>query len=131
MAPGSLQTIFDDRDPPLSKTVGLLADMECLTGGPMAAEIFGSGGEECVLSLFLLRRRLRADPPLAMVRYCQKYGAKREHCAKIASKSHKHSVNNPYAQFHNALEPEQVLKDKKVTKYLTRCVALPSGAACI
>lgn len=61
-----------------------------------------------------------------MFRYCQKYGAKWEHCAKIASKSHKHSVNNPYAQFHNALEPEQVLKDKKVTKYLTRCVCAAS-----
>jgi hypothetical protein len=34
MAPGSLSTMFDDRDPPLSKTVGLMADMEQMGQGP-------------------------------------------------------------------------------------------------
>lgn len=49
MAPGSLSNAFSDRDPPLSKTVGLMADMEKVTMGPFAAQIFGGGGQECVL----------------------------------------------------------------------------------
>lgn len=48
MAPGSLSTIFDDRDAPLSKTVGLMNDMEKFSSGPFAAQIFGNGGQECV-----------------------------------------------------------------------------------
>jgi len=122
MAPGSLSTIFDDRDPPLSKTVGLMADMEKMGQGPFgelshsasfsssdlhrsrcslisaAAQIFGNGGQE----------------------YCEKYGAKWEHIAEIAAKSHTHSKNNPYAQFHEPRTGKDVLGDKKVTQYMTR-----------
>lgn len=124
MAPGSLSTIFDDRDPPLSKTVGLMADMEQMGQGPFgscfalvtgvqerppltcklvvlvrtAAQIFGNGGQE----------------------YCQKFGAKWEHIAEIAAKSHTHSKNNPYAQFHEPRSGKDVLSDKKVTQYMTR-----------
>ncbi|GAA5994111.1 uncharacterized protein JCM10292_001878 [Rhodotorula paludigena] len=110
MAPGSLSTIFDDRDAPLSKTVGLMNDMEKFSSGPFAAQIFGNGGQE----------------------YCERYGASWDDIAKIAAKSHTHSVNNPYAQFHQAKSVDEVLKDKKVTSYLTRAMCCPTsdGAAC-
>ncbi|GAA6012312.1 hypothetical protein JCM8202_003281 [Rhodotorula sphaerocarpa] len=111
MSPGSLQNAFNDRDAPLSKTVGLINDMGKMSIGPFAAQIFGNGGEE----------------------YCEKYeGATREHLAKIASKSHRHSVNNPYAQFRADMSVEQVLKDQKVTNFLTRAMCCPTsdGAGC-
>ncbi|GAA5851465.1 hypothetical protein JCM5353_002576 [Sporobolomyces roseus] len=110
MAPGSLATIFDDRDAPLSKTVGLMADMDQMGQGPFAAQIFGNGGEE----------------------YVKKYGASWEHIAAIAAKSHTHSKNNPYAQFHEPRTAQDVLKDKKVTQYMTRGMCCPTsdGAAC-
>ncbi|CEQ42872.1 SPOSA6832_04753 [Sporobolomyces salmonicolor] len=110
MAPGSLATIFDDRDPPLSKTVGLMAELGQMGKGPFAAQIFGNGGEE----------------------YCQKYGATRDHIASIAAKSHTHSANNPYAQFHEPKTKEDVLKEKAVTEHMTRAMCCPTsdGAAC-
>ncbi|KWU47484.1 thiolase-like protein [Rhodotorula sp. JG-1b] len=110
MAPGSLTNAFSDRDAPLSKTVGLMSEMGKMSNGPFAAQIFGNGGEE----------------------YCEKYGATREHLAKIASKSHRHSVNNPYAQFHHGKSTEEVLQDQKVTNFLTRSMCCPTsdGAGC-
>ncbi|POY74114.1 putative Propanoyl-CoA C-acyltransferase [Rhodotorula taiwanensis] len=110
MAPGSLTNAFSDRDPPLSKTVGLMSEMGKMSQGPFAAQIFGNGGDE----------------------YCQKFGATREHLAKIASKSHRHSVNNPYAQFQHGMSADQILKDQKVTRSLTRSMCCPTsdGAGC-
>lgn len=48
MAPGSLATIFDDRDAPLSKTVGLMADMDQMGQGPF--------GSSFLPNVFLLHR---------------------------------------------------------------------------
>ncbi|GAA5902282.1 hypothetical protein JCM6882_000491 [Rhodosporidiobolus microsporus] len=110
MAPGSLTNTFSDRDAPLSKTVGLMSDMNQFGNGPFAAQIFGNAAAE----------------------YCAKYGATWEHVAAIASKSHNNSKNNPYAQFQDPKTVEEVLKDKKVTKDLTRSMCCPTsdGAAC-
>ena len=148
MAPGSLTNAFNDRDPPLSKTVGLMADMDKMTTGPFAAQIFGNGAQECVsLSLFHGVVEERGEPratrfcpaeraltPLLLFarRYIEKYGATWEDVAAIAAKSHTHSVNNPYAQFHNAMTTEEVLADKKVTDKLTRAMCCPTsdGSAC-
>ena len=117
MAPGSLTNAFSDRDAPLSKTVGLMSEMGKMSNGPFAAQIFGNGGEESVHSCALLPSRALT---VGTRRYCEKYGATREHLAKIASKSHRHSVNNPYAQFHHGKSAEEVLQDQKVTNFLTR-----------
>ncbi|GAA6012058.1 hypothetical protein JCM10207_005113 [Rhodosporidiobolus poonsookiae] len=112
MAPGSLQNAFSDREPPLSKTVALISDMELTTDGPFAAQIFGNAASE----------------------YIAKYGATWDDVANIAVKSHKHSANNPYAQFRQPKTREEVLKDKKVTQHLTRAMCCPTsdgGAAAI
>ncbi|BGP15253.1 hypothetical protein JCM10213_000704 [Rhodosporidiobolus nylandii] len=110
MAPGSLTNAFSDRDPPLSRTVGLMAEMGLMGQGPFAAQIFGNAGAE----------------------YCKKYGATWEHIADIASKSHGHSKNNPYAQFRQPKSREEVLSDSKVAGELTRSMCCPTsdGAAC-
>ncbi|KAK4057875.1 hypothetical protein OIO90_001094 [Microbotryomycetes sp. JL221] len=110
MAPGSLNAVFADRAPPMEKTIAMTAELGGFGEGPFAAQIFGNGGEE----------------------YCQKYGATWEDICAIAAKNHKHSVNNPYSQFRNAMTTEQVLKDKPVSGKMTRgcCCPTSDGAAC-
>jgi sterol carrier protein 2 len=53
MAAGSLGSNFNDRAPPLEKTISMTAELGGFGDGPFAAQIFGNGGEE----------------------YCKKYGA--------------------------------------------------------
>ncbi|KAM0746610.1 thiolase-like protein [Meredithblackwellia eburnea MCA 4105] len=109
MKPGSLSTNFDDRSPPLLKTIMLTQEITEGGKGPFAAQIFGNGAAE----------------------YINKTSATWEHVAKIAAKNHQHSVKNPYSQFRNSMTHEQVLADQKVTNYLTRGMCCPTsdGAA--
>lgn len=110
MMPGSLNSMFEDRAPPLSKTIELTNEIVGIGRGPFAAQIFGNGAEE----------------------YCQKYGSTWEHVAAIAAKNHQHSTKNPYSQFRNGMTTAEVLADKKVTENLTRAMCCPTsdGAAC-
>lgn len=112
MEPGSLAAKYTDRANPLEKTIELMADVVGISTGPFAAQIFGNGGNE----------------------YCEKYGSTWEHIGAIAAKNHQHSVNNPYSQFRNSMSTEEVMKDKKVTEFLTRAMCCPTsdgGAAVI
>lgn len=53
------------------------------------------------------------------------YGSTPEHFAKIGYKNHKHSVNNPYAQFQDAYTPEDILAAKMISDPLTKLQCLP------
>ncbi|KAJ6607415.1 thiolase-like protein [Mycena sp. CBHHK59/15] len=114
MKPGSLGTNFPDRIPPtmLLNERSHAIERETLgeNHGPGAARLFGNGAQE----------------------YFEKYGGNIEHLAKIASKNHKHSVNNPYSQFRDGWSVEQVLKAPKITNQLTKFMCSPTsdGAAC-
>ncbi|CAO1625821.1 unnamed protein product [Parajaminaea phylloscopi] len=118
MAPGSLGSAWDDRAAPMEGTMSQLFEIEgdkeyeTEDFGPFAARIFGAAGQE----------------------YCEKYGANWDHIAAIASKNHKHSVNNPYAQFRVAPSPEQVAKSRKITREVTLPMCSPTsdgGAAAV
>lgn len=64
----------------------------------------------------------------------KKYGSKPEHFAKIAWKNHKHSVNNPYAQFQIEYSLDEILKSPSIYEYLTKLQCCPTSdgaAACI
>lgn len=64
----------------------------------------------------------------------KKYGSKPEHFAKIAWKNHKHSVNNPYAQFQVEYSLDDILKSASINGYLTKLQCCPTSdgaAACI
>ena len=76
MNPGSLSVMFDDREPPLGKHVEALAGLFPRTE-PFTAWMFGAAGAE----------------------HMRDYGSTAEHFAKIGQKNHRHSRNNPYAQF--------------------------------
>ncbi|PRP82377.1 hypothetical protein PROFUN_10153 [Planoprotostelium fungivorum] len=112
MAPGSLSAAFNDRVNPLDRIVTM--HMEGRGGssfGPFAAQIFGEGAAE----------------------YCDKYGATVSHINRIAAKNHRHSVNNPYAQFRVDMTEQQVASAPQVTPNLTRagCCPTSDGGACV
>ncbi|KAL8277963.1 hypothetical protein RQP46_009595 [Phenoliferia psychrophenolica] len=110
MEAGSLGSKFEDRSPPLMKSVELTNEIVGIGKGPMAAQLFGNGAAE----------------------YIEKTSATWEHVAKIAAKNHQHSVANPYSQFRNSMTWQEVMADKPVTANLTRAECCPTsdGAAC-
>ncbi|MEE2035097.1 thiolase C-terminal domain-containing protein, partial [Rhodococcus chondri] len=81
--------------------------------GPMTAQLFGN----------------------AAVEHMDRYGTTAEQIAAVAVKNHKHSTNNPYAQFQDEYTLEQVLGDKVIHAPLTRSQCSPTsdgaGAAII
>jgi len=76
MQPGSLTTTYTDREQPMMKHLLALAEIYEFAM-PAAPYMFGAAGRE----------------------HMEKYGTTKEQFAKIGYKNHKHSVNNPYAQF--------------------------------
>ncbi|OBZ79769.1 Non-specific lipid-transfer protein [Grifola frondosa] len=115
MARGSLGTNFPDRPSPLETFHEATAEAEQLlssglNSGPSAPRMFASGAQE----------------------YMDKYGAEIKHLAMIASKNHRHSVNNPYSQFRDGWSVEQVLASAQINKQLTKFMCSPTsdGAAC-
>ncbi|KAF8176300.1 sterol carrier protein 2 [Pholiota molesta] len=115
MKPGSLGTNFPDRPSPIGLFSQRSEELEIELGqnhGPNAPRLFDNGGQE----------------------YFDKYGGNVEHLAKIASKNHKHSLNNPYSQFRDGWSVEKVLAAPKITKNLTKFMCSPTSdgaAACI
>ena len=59
------------------------------------------------------------------------YGTTREQLAMVAVKSHKNAVNNPYAQYRNAVSLEEVLNARMIDDPLTiyQCSPFSDGAA--
>ena len=78
-------------------------------GPPIAARMFGDGGRD----------------------HMEKYGTKKETFAKIAVKNHRHSVNNPRAQYRQDFSLDEVLASRMVYDPLTilQCCPTSDGAA--
>ncbi|PBL01312.1 thiolase-like protein [Armillaria gallica] len=114
MKPGSLGTSFPDRPSPTALFTKHSLELEekylGKNQGPMTARLFSNAAKE----------------------YFDKYGGGVEHLAKIASKNHKHSLNNPYSQFRDGWSEEQVLNAPKIANDLTKFMCSPTsdGAAC-
>jgi acetyl-CoA acyltransferase len=106
MQPGSLPTMYEDRESPLLKHMQALAETSEMVFPP-AAWMFGSAGAE----------------------HMRKYGSTPEHFAKIARKNHHHSTNNPYAQFQDDYTLEQIQGDKMIYEpmQLTRLQCSPTS----
>ena len=100
MQPGSLGGGADDRESPLGRHI--LA----LRGSTSSA--------------FRWRRGCSARPAASM----RQYGATAEHFAKIGYKNHKHSVNNPYAQFQDEYSLEDIMAAKMISDPLTKTAVL-------
>jgi acetyl-CoA acetyltransferase len=112
MQPGSLGSSYDDREQPLLRHIQALAEMHEFVF-PVAPWMFGAAGVE----------------------HMRLYGTSPEVFARIAEKNHRHSVNNPYAQFSDAYSLEDITSAKMIYEPmgLTRLQCSPtsdgSGAA--
>jgi len=110
MKPGSLESTYDDRTNPMDKHVMAMAEISEVLF-PVAPWMFGAAGRE----------------------HMQQYGSTAEHFAKIGYKNHKHSVNNPYAQFQQEYTLADILAAPTIYDPLTKLQCSPtsdgSGAA--
>lgn len=110
MQPGSLGSTYDDREQPMAKHFLALAEISEVLFPP-AAWMFGAAGRE----------------------HMKQYGSTAEHFAKIGLKNHRHSVNNPYAQFQDEYSLDDILGSRMIYDPLTKLQCSPtsdgSGAA--
>ncbi|WP_273732237.1 lipid-transfer protein [Mycolicibacterium septicum] len=110
MQPGSLGSTYDDREQPMAKHIMAMAEISEVLFPP-APWMFGAAGRE----------------------HMKQYGSTAEHFAKIGLKNHKHSVNNPYAQFQDEYSLDDILGSRMIYDPLTKLQCSPtsdgSGAA--
>ena len=110
MQPGSLGSTYDDRAQPMEKHILAMAEISEVLFPP-APWMFGAAGRE----------------------HMREYGSTAEHFAKIGYKNHKHSVNNPYAQFQDEYTLDDILAARMIYDPLTKLQCSPtsdgSGAA--
>ncbi|XP_047992064.1 sterol carrier protein 2-like isoform X2 [Leguminivora glycinivorella] len=112
MAPGPLTlSAYEDRAHPGDKHGAKLAELAGLTTAPVAAQCFGNAGLE----------------------YMKKYGATKDHVAKIAAKNHRHGAKNPRAQIAKPYTVEEVMKSKEIFGPLTKlsCCSNSDGAGAV
>ncbi|MDT5400508.1 MAG: acetyl-CoA acyltransferase [Mycobacterium sp.] len=112
MQPGSLSTSYEDREQPLMRHIQAEAELFDFAFPP-APWMFGAAGVE----------------------HMQRYGTTTEQFAKIGEKNHRHSVNNPYAQFQDEYTLDDILAAKMISDPLTKLQCSPtsdgSGAAIV
>ncbi|MGH3734477.1 MAG: lipid-transfer protein [Micromonosporaceae bacterium] len=110
MQPGSLGATYGDREQPTMNHIQRLAEISEV-GFPPAPWMFGAAGRE----------------------HMEKYGTTADHFAKIGEKNHRHSANNPYAQFQDVYTLEEIKASKEIYAPLTKLQCSPtsdgSGAA--
>jgi acetyl-CoA acyltransferase len=104
MQPGSLGGGADDRESPLRRHIKALAEIDELAF-PVAPWMFAAAGRE----------------------YMRTYGATAEHFAKIGYKNHKHSVNNPYAQFQTEYSLDDIINAPMISDPVTKLQCSPTS----
>ncbi len=111
MQPGSLGATFMDREQPMGRHLVALTQLHEFTAAPPAAQFFGDAGRE----------------------HMERYGSTPDHFAWIGWKNHRHSVNNPNAQFQQEYSLEDIRAAKMVHEPLTRlqCSPTSDGAAAV
>jgi acetyl-CoA acyltransferase len=105
MEKGSLGAKFMDRTNPMDKHFMALVDLRPWEDAPPAPQMFGSAGRE----------------------HMEKYGSTAEHYAWIGWKNHKHSVNNPYAQFQDEYSLQDIKDAKEIYAPLTKLQCSPTS----
>jgi acetyl-CoA acetyltransferase len=105
MQKGSLGATFMDREQPTGRHFGVLFDLYEPEAAPPAAQMFGMAGRE----------------------HMEKYGSEHDDYAWIGWKNHKHSVNNPYAQFQTEYSLQDIKDAPHVYHMLTRLQCSPTS----
>jgi acetyl-CoA acyltransferase len=113
MQKGSLGAHFMDREQPTMRHFAALSELYEFAPAPPAAQMFGNAGRE----------------------HMEKYGSTPDHYAWIGWKNHKHSVNNPYAQFQDEYTLDDIKNAQEIYEPLTKLQCSPTsdgaGAAVI
>jgi acetyl-CoA acetyltransferase len=110
MQKGSLQADASKEEHPVEKLIrGLIKQNGPPGEVPITPWMFGLAGQQ----------------------HMRQYGTTAEHFAKVALKNHKHSVNNPNAQFQDEYTLEDILGAKEICPPLTKlqCSPTSDGAA--
>ncbi|KKK91126.1 hypothetical protein LCGC14_2716090, partial [marine sediment metagenome] len=111
MEKGSLGVKYDDRTNPIDRHVMTMFEVREPEQSPFAPQMFGNAGRE----------------------HMELYGSKPDHYAWIGWKNHKHSVNNPYAQFQTEYSLEDIKNAKMIHEPLTKlqCSPTSDGSAAV
>jgi acetyl-CoA acyltransferase len=111
MERGSLGMKYTDRTPALDKHMQRMFEVRGPEDSPFAPQMFGNAGRD----------------------HMDKYGSEPEHYAWIGWKNHKHSVNNPYAQFQTEYTLQEIRDARMIHEPLTKlqCSPTSDGAAAV
>jgi acetyl-CoA acyltransferase len=111
MERGSLGMKYTDRTPAMDRHFARMFEIRDPESSPFAPQMFGNAGRD----------------------HMDKYGSKPEHYVWIGWKNHKHSVNNPFAQFQTEYTLEQIRDAPMIHEPLTKlqCSPTSDGAAAV
>jgi acetyl-CoA acyltransferase len=110
MEKGSLGVKYTDRTNPIDKHGAAMMALREPEAAPPAPQMFGNAGRE----------------------HMERYGSEPDHYAWIGWKNHKHSVNNPFAQFQDEYTLDEIKAAKMIHEPLTKlqCSPTSDGSAC-
>src|SRR5699024_8223114 len=104
MQRGSLGTTYDDREQPMMRHLVATAELQEFAMPP-APYMFGAAGIE----------------------HMERFGTAAEQFARIALKNHRHSKNNPHAQFRDEYSLDEILDSKPIHGPLTKLQCSPTS----
>jgi sterol carrier protein 2 len=109
MERGSLGMKYTDRTPAMDRHMQRMFQLRAPEESPAAPQMFGNAGRD----------------------HMERYGSTPDHFAWIGWKNHKHSVNNPYAQFQDEYTLEDIKSARMIHDPLTKlqCSPTSDGAA--
>ena len=105
MEMGSLGVKYTDRTNPIDKHATAMFQVREPEQSPPAPQMFGNAGRE----------------------HMERYGSQPDHYAWIGWKNHKHSVNNPYAQFQDEYSMDDIKAAKMIHEPLTKLQCSPTS----
>lgn len=105
MEKGSLKAQYTDRTSPMDNHMKKMVALRGWAEAPGAPQMFGNAGRE----------------------HMEKYGSTKEQFAKIGMKNHKHSTNNPYAQFQTEYTLEEIMGATMIFDPLTKLQCSPTS----
>jgi acetyl-CoA acetyltransferase len=105
MEMGSLGVKYTDRANPVQPHAEAMFKLRDPEASPPAPQMFGNAGRD----------------------HMDKYGSEPGHYAWIGWKNHKHSTNNPYAQFQDEYSLEEIKEAKVIHEPLTKLQCSPTS----
>ena len=105
MEKGSLGVKYTDRTNPMDKHMVRMFEVRDPEESPFAPQMFGNAGRD----------------------HMDRYGSEPDHYAWIGWKNHKHSVNNPYAQFQDEYSLEDIKSARMIHDPLTKLQCSPTS----